>query len=385
MIIFRNLTIMSKKQLSSLKEQEIVTFEDIKRLAKLVFIPAGYIVQLKNLDSDILWEDPQTVNLRGDMTGQKCYRVNFGRDTPCPHCTAFDSIETMTPQIKEDRSIIDGKWYRVIAIPIFFNNKIAAIELIQEITSEKLKGQIFDSVLSIDSAILNITRHDIPNYLHTVNLALEGMLASKTEIEDNKRLLEIAYTNTTRAIQILGDLRELSKLEHPFNNLGPVNVAQILNQVQKDVVGHYSDKEIKITIQSEVSLNQSVIIANELLSEVFMNIFTNSIKFTKEPQVRINITIDKLVRDHEFISIKITDFGQGIPPEIKEVLFDRGARVKNGWKPTKESTGLGMTIIKSLVDFFGGSISYQNRVDDDWTQGTTIILLFPLTNQSILD
>ncbi|MCK4848892.1 MAG: HAMP domain-containing histidine kinase [Candidatus Heimdallarchaeota archaeon] len=375
---------MPENLLSSLKDQEIVTFEEIKRLTKLVFIPAGYIVQLKNLANVILWEDPKTVELRGDMIGQKCYHVNFGRETPCPLCTAFDSIEKMTPQIKEDRSIIDGKWYRVVAIPIIFNDKIAAIELIQEITSEKLKGQIYDSVLSIDSAILNITRHDIPNYLHTVNMALEGMLSSKTEI-DNKQLLEIAYTNTTRAIQILGDLRELSKLEHPFDDLRPVNVAQILNQVQKDVVSHYPDKEINITIQSGISLDKSVIIASELLSEVFMNIFTNSIKFTSENEVIIDITIDKIIRDQEFINVKITDFGQGIPPEVKNFLFDRANLIKNGWKPTKKSTGLGMTIIKSLVDFFGGDISYQNRVEDDWTKGTTVTLLFPLAAQSIFD
>ena len=219
---------MSEKQLFTSKGHKIVTFEEIERLTELIFIPAGYIVQLKNLENDILWEDSQTIKLRGDKTGHKCYKVNFGRDTRCPYCTASDSIAKMIPQIKEDRSIIDGKWYRVVAIPILYNEKLAAIELIQEITSEKLKGQIYESVLARDSVILNIVRHDIPNYLHTVNIALETILSSKMGMDDNQRLFEIAHSNTTRAVQILRDLRELSKLENPSDDLGSVDVAEIL-------------------------------------------------------------------------------------------------------------------------------------------------------------
>jgi signal transduction histidine kinase len=377
------LVTMVEKQLPAHKEQEIVTFEDIERLTNLIFIPAGYIVQLKNLENDILWEDSQTVKLRGDKTGHKCYKVNFGRDTPCPYCTASDSISKMTPQIKEDRSILDGKWYRVVAIPILYDKRIIAIELLQDITSQKLKGQVYESIMSRDSVILNIVRHDIPSYLHTVNIALEGLLNSPKD-SNSEQLLEIAHSNTTRAVQILRDLRELSNLEHPRDNLGPVDVIQILNQVQKDISDLSPDREIEISVQSEVSAVESTIIANELISEVFLNIFTNAVKFTPEPNVNIDIEIDKFIRDQEFIRFKITDFGQGIPPEIKEVLFDRGARVKNGWKPTKESTGLGMTIIKSLVDFFGGEITYENRVENDWKKGIIIILLFPLASSSIL-
>jgi signal transduction histidine kinase len=375
---------MSERQFPAQKGQETVTFEEIERLTNLIFIPAGYVVQLKNLDNDILWEDSQTVRLRGDKTGHKCYKVNFGRDTPCPYCTASDSISMMTPQIKEDRSIRDGKWYRVVAIPILYDKKIIAIELLQDITSQKLKGQVYDSIISRDSVILNIVRHDIPSYLHTVNIALEGLLDSPTDT-DSEQLLEIAHSNTTRAVQILRDLRELSNLEHPADNLGPINVIDIMDKVQKDISDLSPDREIQISVQSEVSVVESTIIANELLSEVFLNIFTNAVKFTPEPNVKINIKIDKFIRDQEFIRFEITDFGQGIPPEIKEVLFDRGARVKNGWKPTKESTGLGMTIIKSLVDFFGGEIFYENRVENDWKKGIVIFLLFPLASHSILE
>ena len=71
------------------------------------------------------------------------------------------------------------------------------------------------------------------------------------------------------------------------------------------------------------------------------------------------------------------DEGIGIAPEIKEVLFNRSERIKRGWKVSEGSAGLGMMIIKSLVDLFVAEIHYFNRIDDDWTKGTKVIVRFP--------
>ena len=187
----------------------------------------------------------------------------------------------------------------------------------------------------------------------------------------------MAYSNTTRVIRILKDLREISKFEQPYDNLSSINILKILTTAKRDLVDIFPEKEINLFIQPVNLPDQIMIIANDLVSEIFLNIFTNAVKFTPGPKVTINITLETLVKEQEFVKITITDFGQGIPPKYKHSLFDRSSLLKNGWKPSKDSTGLGMSIIKSLVDFFGGSIRYQNRIKDDWTKGTSIILLFP--------
>ncbi|MHA2093332.1 MAG: histidine kinase dimerization/phospho-acceptor domain-containing protein, partial [Candidatus Hodarchaeales archaeon] len=213
-----------------LDETEILTIEDVKRLTRLVFIPSGYIVQLKDINNEILWEDARITQFRGSRIGRKCYKVNFGRDYPCPHCTALNSIETMTPQIKEDRSIIDGKWYRIIALPILYEGKVAAIELIQDITSERHQRKLFESLLSKDSLVLNIIRHDIPNYLNIINMALDTLKLMDKVGEEEKRFLDIAQSNTSHTISILEELRDLSRLEDPLTNLETVDIVPILKR-----------------------------------------------------------------------------------------------------------------------------------------------------------
>ncbi len=366
-----------KKQTKLFEESQLLTIDEIKRLTNLVFIPSGYTVQLKDVENKILWEDSQTTLLRGDNRGQQCYKVNFGRDYPCPHCTALKSIENLTPQIKEDRSIIDGKWFRVVALPIMFQGKIAAIELIQDITSEKLQKQFFDSLLSKDSLVLNIVRHDIPNYLNIINMALDSLKISKNFGEEEKRFLEIAQSNTAHTISILEELRDLSRLEDPLTNLEQVKLIPILQQSIEEISSMYTDKTLQTNIDIQIPEDSAIIWANKLLTDIFLNILTNTVKYSPASIVQVDISITIYVDDQEYIQVKFDDYGTGIPPEILEVLFNRAARIDHGWKASKGSTGLGVSIIKSLVDIFGGNLFYLNRIKNDWTKGTTVILRFP--------
>ncbi|MHA2288752.1 MAG: sensor histidine kinase [Promethearchaeota archaeon] len=369
---------MTQKDPSKIfEETDILTIDDVKRLTKLVFIPSGYIVQLKDINNIILWEDAQTTKFRGTQIGNKCYKVNFGRDYPCPHCSALNSIEKMTPQIKEDRNIIDGKWYRIIALPIIYEGKVAAIELIQDITAERHQRQIFDSLQSKDSLVLNIVRHDVPNYLNIINLALESLKLTEKLGEEEKKFLNIARSNTSHTISILEELRDLSRLEDPLTNLEHVDVIPILEKCISEVSAMFPDKELLTQMDVKISDNTGTIWATNLLSEIFLNILTNAIKFTSDDKVRVDVQLTNYLDDQEYIQIQFVDYGSGIPPEIKPVLFDRAERLKRGWKSSKGSTGLGMTIIKSLVEIFGGEVFYLNRIAEDWTKGTKIILRFP--------
>ncbi|WP_455139359.1 sensor histidine kinase [Candidatus Hodarchaeum mangrovi] len=353
---------------------DILSFEDLRKLTKLVFIPSGYIIQLKDIHGNILWEDEHTLKLKGDRVGQKCYKVNFGRDSPCPHCTAIDSLQNMVPQTKEDRSLIDGKWYRIIAIPIVFQREITSLELMRDITEEKHRDQQVESIISTRTLITNIIRHDVPNYLNTINFALEGL---KSELKDssNSRFLEIAQSNTERTISLLNRLRELSLLEDPLEDLYLVNIDDIVRKSASEVQKSFPEKSIEINI--EKLSEKTWILGNELISEIYLNIIQNAIKYTPSEKVTIDILISHITTQQEYVNVKITDYGRGIPPNLKEVIFDRRNRINKGWKPTKNATGLGMTIIKSLIDTFGGHIEILNRIPEDWTQGTVIVTRFP--------
>ncbi|MHA1971485.1 MAG: sensor histidine kinase [Candidatus Hodarchaeales archaeon] len=352
-----------------------INFDEMEKLSELIFIPAGFIAQIKDVDNNILWEDHKTKSIFGDRTGKKCYKINFGRDKPCPVCTAAQSLDDIRPHTKEDRSLINGNWYRIIAFPIKIDGKLAAIELIQDITAEKLRGQELKSIHTTAPIVTNIIRHDIPNYLNIVNSALETLQESN-QIKDDAQLLDIAQQNTEKVIDILKDLRNISFLEEHLEDFYPVDLLLILKKTISNIRTLFTDVKVDITFNNSLKNDNTLILANNLVSEIFLNILTNAIKHSLHDNVRVIIDIYDVLDTQEYIEVKITDYGTGIPPEIKEVLYNREKRIERGWKPSENSTGLGMTIIKSLCDAFGAEIRYLNRVSGDWTKGTSVHVRF---------
>jgi Signal transduction histidine kinase len=113
--------------------------------------------------------------------------------------------------------------------------------------------------------------------------------------------------------------------------------------------------------------------ANRLLKEVFTNLIGNSVKHSKGP-VSVWITVDSVIEDgRKYYEASVTDNGPGIPDEMKGRLFQRLDRV--GTKAS--SHGLGLYLVKTLVEDFEGRVRVEDRVRGDSTKGVKFIVLLP--------
>ena len=129
----------------------------------------------------------------------------------------------------------------------------------------------------------------------------------------------------------------------------------------------FSDKKIKIDFPEE---NQSIIVkGNSLLLEVFNNILINAAKFTRSQEVKIEINI--LMDSNEHYKLEFKDYGPGIEDRMKFKIFDRASRADHDmW-----GTGLGLTLVKKVVESLGGDIHVEDRVEGDRTKGSNFVLL----------
>jgi signal transduction histidine kinase len=107
--------------------------------------------------------------------------------------------------------------------------------------------------------------------------------------------------------------------------------------------------------------------ANELLLEVFTNLFRNALQYSREEK-RIQVDIEPYShRDTRYWEIRVIDWGVGISPEQRKKLFTRYSEGATG-------LGLGLSVVKSLIEAFGGSVKMENRIPDDYTKGSVFIL-----------
>jgi signal transduction histidine kinase len=112
------------------------------------------------------------------------------------------------------------------------------------------------------------------------------------------------------------------------------------------------------------------VMADELLEEVFVNLFSNSVKFSEGQKVIFQTRIDN-TEDGHYWRISISDFGRGIPDDQKKNLFER-------YQKTSTGRGLGMSIVHALVvERYRGKVKVSDRVNGDYRQGTTIDLWLP--------
>ena len=113
------------------------------------------------------------------------------------------------------------------------------------------------------------------------------------------------------------------------------------------------------------------IIAEDLLEEIFINLFSNSVRYTDSPEVKIDVLImDYFIGEAKYWIINLSDYGKGIPDSMKNDLFDRFFSKAKG-------SGLGLSIVRTLVERYKGKIWVGDRVYQDYTKGTKFGVIFP--------
>lgn len=128
----------------------------------------------------------------------------------------------------------------------------------------------------------------------------------------------------------------------------------------------------KKQIEFDLELEPTIIMASDhLLQEVWLNLLDNAIKFSPAGgEVRISLT-----RQNDQARVEITDHGIGIKDEDKPRLFERF--FKGDKSRSHEGNGLGLVIVRKIVEMYGGKISFES----EWGQGSTFVVVLPLLAQ----
>jgi two-component system sensor histidine kinase VicK len=106
------------------------------------------------------------------------------------------------------------------------------------------------------------------------------------------------------------------------------------------------------------------------MEAVFVNLISNAIKYTPQGG-NVNVTLNKAGKDIRF---KVVDNGMGIPTEDIDRIFEKFYRIKTEQTRSISGSGLGLSIVKGVVDAHGGSIRAESEVG----KGTTFFISLPV-------
>jgi signal transduction histidine kinase len=199
---------------------------------------------------------------------------------------------------------------------------------------------------------LDIITHDINN-VNSGAMALTELLVRKSRDAEKTLALRLE-TSINESTVIINNVSTIRRLHERREALKPMPLDEII----RDSIRQFQNTTIRYKGTT------AVILTDSLVRQIFINLIGNSAKFSG-PQAVIDITVQDA---GEMVEVAITDNGPGIPDDMKPVIFDRFRRGKT----TKSGKGLGLFIVRSLVESYGGRIWAADAVPGKTDAGAAI-------------
>lgn len=275
----------------------------------------------------------------------------------------------------EQTTILKNRNNKILNISIIKNmeDKIKLAKIKEELEYNKTKEEIKDQVLA------NIS-HDFKTPINVIYSTVQ-MQDLNIKNRNYGNLLEfnnIIKQNCNRMIRLTNNFIDSIKLESDIINvnLKYVNIVNLVEEITLSVLNYAEDKNIELVFDTEQEEIYSLI-DTDLMEKIMLNILSNSIKYNKK-----NGHIDVNIKDTEqLIIISIKDTGVGIPKEKLKNIFERFERADRSTIKTSEGSGIGLSIVKQMVEALNGTIDISSVEN----KGTIVKIILQKDNSKDLE
>lgn len=220
---------------------------------------------------------------------------------------------------------------------------------------------------------LGMAAHDLKSPLNNVKGLIELLKTStKNENNEQKEVLIHIDKSVTKMANLINDLLDINKIEQGASNMKiqSVNVTLLMRQVLEGFKKHASDKNIQLYYNKPLS---DIFVESDknYLVQIFDNLLSNAVKYTiPGKEVKVELT-----KSESEVKIAIIDQGMGIPPHELPELFGRFKKLSTRPTGGEHSSGLGLSIVKRLVDELGATIECSSEVG----RGSVFTLALPVS------
>lgn len=186
-----------------------------------------------------------------------------------------------------------------------------------------------------------------------------------------RKYIKMQKQNSYRLLRLINNIIDVNKLEVNHIEINPSNndIVKIVEDITLSIVEYTNLKNINVIFDTEVEEKLMAFDA-DMVERIILNLLSNAIKFTeKGGSIYVNIYYD-----NEEIIISIKDTGIGIPVDKLSYIFDRFTQVDNTLRRKSEGSGIGLSLVKSLVEMHGGTITVESNVGE----GSEFIIKLPI-------
>lgn len=160
--------------------------------------------------------------------------------------------------------------------------------------------------------------------------------------------------NSNRLLRLISNLIDITKIDAGYFHVDLQNhdIVSVVEDITLSVAKYIEDKHKNLIFDTEIE-EKIIAFDPDKIERIMLNLLSNAVKFTPEGgTIFVNISDNE-----ENVVISVKDTGIGIPDEMKDLIFEKFVQVDNTSTRGKEGSGIGLSIVKSIVEMHKGSIS----------------------------
>lgn len=263
------------------------------------------------------------------------------------------------------------RFYETVHQKTFQVSIIDSIEDKIKLEDAKRELQLRDVMEKTRDEVLSNISHEFKTPVNVIysTVQIQDLNLQKGDYDKILEFNKLIKQNCNRLIRLINNFIDSTKLENNKVEIHKkrVNIVSITEDITMSVINFAKRQNIDVVFDAEQEELYCDIDIDQM-ERIMLNILSNAIKYNNP-----NGNIDVIVKDRkEKVYIDVIDSGIGIPKDRINTIFDRFERMENKNAVIKEGSGIGLSIVKKLVDALDGEINIESEVD----KGTTVRLIF---------
>ncbi len=329
-----------------------------------------------------------------DINGMELLKraVGLDPDIVCIMITGYATIELAVQAIKEGAYDFIAKPFQASTLLLAVNQglekrrlslearRLAQVEAEKEalerrnaeLEREALEQRTreLEQLNRIKSDCVRTVAHELRAPVAAMQSYLRLILDGYIPVEEQQEYLARAERRASAQLELIGDLLDLAHLQNPDLAVkrGPVDPAKLLHEVCELMNSQVREKRI-VFIASVPKTAPTILADPKHIKQLWMNLVSNAVKYTNEGDA---VTVTMEVQDDQIITY-VSDTGIGIAPEELTRVFEDFYRTKAAKAVSEMGTGLGLPLVKQIVETYQGQIDVQSTVG----KGSTFTVVLP--------
>ena len=233
----------------------------------------------------------------------------------------------------------------------------------KEVEVEKKKLEEAIHLESIRNEFFGNISHEFKTPLNII-LGIVQLIDKNIELdnitkENLIRHVDIMKQNSYRLLRLVNNLIDISRIDIGYYNLQPsnYNIVKVIEDITLSIAEYVKHKKINLIFNTDV---EEITLAcdPDKIERVMLNLLSNAIKYTDD-NGDIYVSLNKVNED---VVVSVKDSGVGIPNDKLELIFDRFGQANDILSRRCEGSGIGLSIVKSIVEMHGGKIDVFSEI-----------------------